>query len=98
MQLDRLLGFVGFWLVLIAYVYYTVWVLITPFVDPKIWWFHDLFPDRWWALAVPTVGLVLCISGITVFVGIVSWRGGEPPPTERLLAREPTPETHAHGD
>lgn len=57
---------------LAAYLYYTVWVLLTPFVDKDVAWFHSLFPDRWWALAVPTALLVLGLTLVITFVGLVS--------------------------
>ena len=55
-----------------AYAYYSVWVLLTPFVDKDVAWFHSLFPDRWWALAVPTALLVLGLTLVITFVGLVS--------------------------
>lgn len=72
---DRLLGAAGFATALIIYIYYTAWVILTPFVDPKITWFHALFPDRWWAFAIPTALLVLGLTVIATFVGLVSLRG-----------------------
>ena len=77
MQLsDRLIGTVGFSLAVIIYVYYTTWVLVTPFVDPNIEWFHSLFPDRWWAYAVPTALLVVGLTCIAIFVGVINLRAG----------------------
>ena len=72
---DRLLGAAGFTTALLIYVYYTAWVILTPFVDPKITWFHALFPARWWAFAIPTTLLVLGLTVIATFIGLVSLRG-----------------------
>ena len=72
---DKSLGVAGFTLSILIYIYYTAWVLLTPFVDAKITWFHSLFPHRWWALAVPTALLVMGLTVIATFVGIVSLRG-----------------------
>ena len=74
MASDRLLGALGFSAAVFIYIYYTAWVILTPFVDPKIEWFHGLFPHRWWAIAVPTTLLVLALSLVTGFVGIVITR------------------------
>ena len=71
---DRLLGTVGFALSVAAYVYYTAWVLVTPFIDKKVEWFHNLFPNRWWAFAVPTTLLVFAVTSVAMFVGVVSVR------------------------
>ena len=75
MTADRVIGATGFVAALVIYVYYTAWVILTPFVDPNITWFHALFPARWWAFAIPTALLVLGLSVIATFVGIVSLRG-----------------------
>ena len=72
---DRLLGAAGFALSLALYAYYTAWVIVAPFVDPQITWFHSLFPARWWAFALPTAALVLGLAIIATFIGLVSLRG-----------------------
>ena len=64
-------GAVGFVLTVAAYLYYSLWVLLTPFVEKDVVWFHDLFPDTWWALAVPTALLVLGLTCVITFVGIL---------------------------
>ena len=75
MQKDQIVGFVGFAAALVSYVYYAAWVLVTPFVDPSVAWFHSLFPDRYYAFAIPTSLLVIGISLLATFVGFVSLRG-----------------------
>ena len=45
--MDRIYGLVGFSTAVAIYVYYTVWVVLTPFIDEKVVWFHSIFPDRW---------------------------------------------------
>jgi len=67
-------GAVGFALTVAAYLYYSLWVLLTPFVEKDVVWFHDLFPDTWWALAVPTALLVLGLTCVITFVGIIGRR------------------------
>ena len=75
MRSDRLIGAVGFAAALLIYVYYTAWVIVAPFVDPSVVWFHALFPDQYWAFAIPITLLVLGVTFIATFVGIVSRRG-----------------------
>ena len=72
---DKILGATGFVVALFIYIYYTAWAILTPFVDPKVTWFHALFPDRWWAFAIPTALLVVGLTGIAVFIGAVSMKG-----------------------
>ena len=67
-----MLGGAGIALTSAAYLYYTIWVLLTPFVDSDVLWFHSLFPDRWWAVAVPTALFVLGLTSVVTFVGLVS--------------------------
>ena len=46
--MDQTYGLVGFSAAVAIYVYYTVWVVLTPFIDEEAaGWFHNLFPDRW---------------------------------------------------
>ena len=60
-----------------SYSYYTAWVVLTPFVDREVSWFHDIFPDRYYALAVPTALMVAAVAFVFGFVGIVHLRGGD---------------------
>ena len=62
---------------LASYSYYTAWVVLTPFVDRDVSWFHDMFPDRYYALAVPTALMVAAVAFVFGFVGIVHLRGGD---------------------
>ena len=69
-------GTAGFLLTVAAYIYYSVWLLLTPFVEKEIAWFHALFPDTWWALAVPTALLVLGLTCVCTFVGLLATADG----------------------
>ena len=44
MTSDQALGTIGFTAALFIWLYYTAWVILAPFVDPKVEWFHALFP------------------------------------------------------
>ena len=67
-----------------AYAYYSVWVLLTPFVDKEVAWFHGAFPDRWWAIAVPTALLVLGLTFVMTFVGLVFACGRRSEPSRTI--------------
>ena len=74
---DRLCGILTFALAIVGYLYYTAWVIGTPFVDPRVEWYHGLFPDRWFALAIPTALLIVGFSTVVVFIAIVLSTGRE---------------------
>jgi dolichyl-phosphate mannosyltransferase polypeptide 2 regulatory subunit len=47
----------------VAFIYYTVWTLVLPFVDDDQTWLHALFPPKHLAVAVPAAaGSVLCLA------------------------------------
>lgn len=50
--------------------YYTLWVVVTPFVDGEHP-LHQYFPDRKWAIMIPTVLFVLVLAVSGTFVGNV---------------------------
>lgn len=53
-----------------SFVYYTFWILITPFIDadqPV----HKWFPHRQYALTIPLVFFLLMITVVGTFVGLV---------------------------
>ena len=61
---DKVFGGSLLSLALVLAAYYTLWVLVTPFVDAA----HPLqawFPDRAWALALPA----LLFLGVTTVAG-----------------------------
>lgn len=55
--------------------YYVVWVIISPFIDAT----HALqsyFPERKYAILVPTVAFVSILSIVGAFVGLVMVKSG----------------------
>lgn len=68
--IDKIVGLVLMSAAIIIFAYYSTWTLVTPFVDAE----HPiqaLFPDRQLALLLPAVLLVLGITGVATFVGVV---------------------------
>lgn len=52
------------------YVYYTLWVLVTPFIDGGHV-IQNLFPPREWALSLPITIGVFGMSAVGTFFGLV---------------------------
>jgi len=67
---DRVVGFVLLCFALSIFAYYTLWVLIMPFVDVD----HPLqafFPAAEYAITVPIVAGIVVASFIVAFVALV---------------------------
>jgi len=73
---DRVVGTVLLSVSTIVFVYYSVWVLVTPFVDGEAW-VGFLFPDRYYALIVPITLLFIILIVIFTFIALVMIRGGK---------------------
>ncbi|KAL4514119.1 hypothetical protein Ndes2526B_g09273 [Nannochloris sp. 'desiccata'] len=52
-------------IVSISYIYYTIWVLGTPFIDSDQTYILKLFPDTYYALAIPLFSGIVLI-GVTL--------------------------------
>ncbi|KAK9233975.1 dolichol phosphate-mannose biosynthesis regulatory [Lipomyces kononenkoae] len=66
----------------LAFLYYTIWTLIMPFVDTTHP-FQSLFPPREWAIRIPVMILLLTMGIIGSFVGIVMVRSNAAPRAKR---------------
>ncbi|KDO26995.1 hypothetical protein SPRG_07708 [Saprolegnia parasitica CBS 223.65] len=53
-----------------TFAYYTLWVIITPFVD-KDHVVQGFFPDRHYAIAIPAILLVIFLTICSTFIGLV---------------------------
>ena len=60
------------------HVYYTVWILVTPWLETSQDLAHWLkyFPDRYYGLALPALVLVVIVASATTFVGVVLQSAG----------------------
>jgi len=67
---DRLVGFGLLVFVISVFVYYTTWVLITPFVD-RDHFLQQYFPPREYAISIPLALLAIGLSFIFTFVSLV---------------------------
>ncbi|KAG3139158.1 hypothetical protein PI124_g17309 [Phytophthora idaei] len=67
---DKAVGLVLLAISVIVYVYYSIWVLLTPFIDED----HPIrqfFLPYHYAISIPAVLLVLLFSGAATFIGMV---------------------------
>ncbi|XP_021269876.1 dolichol phosphate-mannose biosynthesis regulatory protein [Numida meleagris] len=74
---DRAVGFglVAFSLVL--FVYYTLWIIVLPFIDSDHS-IHQYFLPREYAVIIPVVAGLLLLLFIGVFIMVVMWKSKKP--------------------
>ncbi|KAK7204431.1 dolichol phosphate-mannose biosynthesis regulatory protein [Myxozyma melibiosi] len=63
------MGFSVFFISTFAFVYYTAWTLLMPFVDTT----HPIqnfFPSREWAIKIPVLILLLIMGTLGSFLGV----------------------------
>ncbi|GLD95485.1 hypothetical protein PINS_up004162 [Pythium insidiosum] len=70
---DKLVGSVLLLISVVVYVYYTAWVIVTPFVDQHHP-FQRFFLPYQYAIAIPAILLVLLFTGAASFIGMVMIR------------------------
>jgi len=72
-MLDKLIGLAMLVVASIIFLYYTVWTLLMPFVDPGHP-LHDLFPPRVWAIRIPVILTLLGSAVVGSFLSVVMIR------------------------
>ncbi|XP_009285257.1 PREDICTED: dolichol phosphate-mannose biosynthesis regulatory protein [Aptenodytes forsteri] len=74
---DQVVGFglVAFSLVL--FVYYTLWIIVLPFIDSDHG-IHRYFLPREYAVIIPVVAGLLLLLFIGVFIMVVMWKSRKP--------------------
>ncbi|XP_069729721.1 dolichol phosphate-mannose biosynthesis regulatory protein [Phaenicophaeus curvirostris] len=74
---DQVVGFglVAFSLVL--FVYYTLWIIILPFIDSDHG-IHQYFLPREYAVIIPVVAGLILLLFIGIFVMVVMWKSRKP--------------------
>ncbi|KAI5453664.1 Dolichol phosphate-mannose biosynthesis regulatory protein [Naganishia albida] len=70
---DKLLGSIMLFVAIFVFSYYTVWALLTPFLDPSST-IHGYFPPREYAVRLPASLLVLGGAVVALFIGNVMWK------------------------
>ncbi|KAL7268145.1 Dolichol phosphate-mannose biosynthesis regulatory protein, partial [Rhizina undulata] len=59
-----------------VFLYYSIWTLLMPFVDPGHP-LHDLFPPRVWAIRIPVILILVGIAVVGSFLSVVMIRSGQ---------------------
>ncbi|KAM9257027.1 dolichol phosphate-mannose biosynthesis regulatory protein [Cariama cristata] len=74
---DQVVGFglVAFSLVL--FIYYTLWIIILPFIDNDHG-IHRYFLPREYAVIIPVVAGLLLLLFIGIFIMVVMWKSRKP--------------------
>ncbi|XP_054853901.1 dolichol phosphate-mannose biosynthesis regulatory protein [Eublepharis macularius] len=74
---DQLVGYglVGFSLVLFAY--YTIWIIILPFIESDHV-IHKYFLPREYSVIIPVVAGLLLLLFVGAFIAIVAWKNRKP--------------------
>jgi len=72
-MLDKLVGLAMLTAASVIFLYYTVWTLLMPFVDTDHP-LHALFPPRVWAIRIPVILILLGVSVVGSFLGVVMIR------------------------
>lgn len=75
---DRLAGLTLVGISGVLFFYYTVWVIILPFVDEDHI-VHKFFLDRFYAIAVPIALAAIATSGLAGFVAFSMKKHSEKP-------------------
>lgn len=83
MNSDSTLGYVFLVLSIVIYLYYSIWVLATPFVTSGHV-IHSFFPDRELAITIPIVLLVVGLTLIGSFLAIVMIKSKSKKPTKDI--------------
>ncbi|KAF7508119.1 hypothetical protein GJ744_009560 [Endocarpon pusillum] len=75
-MLDKLFGMAMLIIATTVFLYYTVWTLLMPFVDPGHP-LHDLFPPRVWAIRIPVILTLLGSAVVGSFLSMVMIRSNQ---------------------
>eukprot|EP00897_Mesotaenium_endlicherianum_P003019 jgi/Mesen1/2745/ME000169S01917 len=73
---DWLVGFLLLSLGIAVFSYYTVWVIVTPFM-PEDHFLNAYFLSREYAIILPVVAGVILLSLLLIFVGITLFSAGK---------------------
>ncbi|KAI9732256.1 MAG: hypothetical protein M1818_007575 [Claussenomyces sp. TS43310] len=72
-MLDKLVGLAMLVVASAVFLYYSVWTLLMPFVDPDQP-IQNLFPPRVWAIRIPVILILLGSAVVGSFLGVVMIR------------------------
>uniref|UniRef100_A0A8C8SQ98 Dolichol phosphate-mannose biosynthesis regulatory protein n=1 Tax=Pelusios castaneus TaxID=367368 RepID=A0A8C8SQ98_9SAUR len=75
--MDQLVGFGLVAFSLILFVYYTIWIIILPFIDSDHG-IHKLFLPREYSVTIPVIAGLFLVLFVGVFVMTVMWKNRKP--------------------
>ncbi|XP_038230987.2 dolichol phosphate-mannose biosynthesis regulatory protein isoform X1 [Dermochelys coriacea] len=75
--MDQLVGFGLVAFSLLLFVYYTIWIIILPFIDSDHG-IHKFFLPREYSVTIPVIAGLLLVLFVGVFVVIVMWKHRKP--------------------
>lgn len=61
---------------LFVFTYYSLWVLVVPFLSPRSS-LQSFFLPRYYSVAIPVCLLVVGLSGIAAYLGMVMVKSGK---------------------
>ena len=67
---DRVVGGALMGIAVAVWVYYTTWTLVVPFMEEGSSSLTEFFPPQIYAVAVPSLLLVLLLLGVGAFIGL----------------------------
>ncbi|XP_058861453.1 dolichol phosphate-mannose biosynthesis regulatory protein-like isoform X2 [Acipenser ruthenus] len=73
------MGLVGFSLLL--FIYYTLWVIVLPFVDSDHV-IHGYFLPREYSVILPGIAALLLVLFVGTFIAVVMWKNRKPKKTQ----------------
>ncbi|KAK6470878.1 dolichol phosphate-mannose biosynthesis regulatory protein-like [Huso huso] len=73
------MGLVGFSLLL--FIYYTLWVIVLPFVDSDHV-IHGYFLPREYSVILPGIAALLLVLFVGTFIALVMWKNRKPKKTQ----------------
>uniref|UniRef100_A0A8C7E994 Dolichol phosphate-mannose biosynthesis regulatory protein n=1 Tax=Nothoprocta perdicaria TaxID=30464 RepID=A0A8C7E994_NOTPE len=74
---DQVVGFGMVAFSLTVFVYYTVWIIVLPFIDSEHG-IHRYFLPREYAIIIPVVAGLLLLLFIGIFIVVVMWKNRKP--------------------
>ena len=86
MVLDKTIGAIIIVMSIIWHLYYTIWILVTPWLETSQDLAHWLkyFPDRYYGLAIPALLLAFIITSAATFIGVILQSAGIHQPSHHL--------------
>ncbi|XP_066466948.1 dolichol phosphate-mannose biosynthesis regulatory protein [Tiliqua scincoides] len=70
---DQLVGYSLVAFSLVLFVYYTVWIIILPFIESDHL-IHKYFLPREYSVIIPVVAGLLLLLFVGIFIAVITWK------------------------